>query len=790
MSKRTIQSPGVEINEVDLSLRPNINVPTTSLIMGFAPQGPIDEIIQVTSFSEFEQIFGKPGNAAERYFYHTVKAAFQGRGEILVSRLPYGANTGSGFTDSFSALVYPVTSWNGSYFDETLGLVPATGGAGLSGANTYFIGQPTQIELTSEEYQSIVNGSAFSSWSNEPSQLSFTQTGAAKLTQLANAGIIVVNKAQTSINTKYEGYYVGIADNTNLNPATQFDSVISVKTIDSKAGSTYNFLSLPTARLNFPLSATSNGIGNSVSEVVENIPTFNISTRSFDDTLIVGLFKLRQTTFGADVISLDYILSESYVGSLDYWRQINDVNGGLPVSFYLATQEDDSPNMTLLVNSYINNRYTTTWLNSAGNPRKKVRVLTNQLRTPLNGNGFTDTNVSYETRVGAPSSFVAGLFTGNSLRRADSLFSFGAYDTTVLNNKLIGSVPSKVRRVQDLVENVDLYNLSIVPEAGLGTIFAAAEYNSDVLSGANVFDDTIPLDMEGFYVTQHEGFTGNAANIRADYNAVASELVSFAQNVRKDHIVVLDPIRNTLIQGENSKIIDDPSKNFSQHIYWPLRHNFATLNTSYAATYATFAKVFDDGLSKQTWVPFSGFAAATYANTDANFQPWFAPAGFSRGVVLGSNDLPIYPTQKQRDQLYKINLNPVAFFPAEGFVIFGQKTLLKKPSAFDRINVRRLFLFLEVATRNTVKYFVFEPNTLFTRTQVVNVLTPIFDLAKNTQGVYDYLLICDERNNTPDVIDQNELVVDIYIKPVRAAEFILVNFYATRTGQDFQELLA
>ena len=526
MPKRTIQSPGVEINEVDLSLRPVINIPTTTLIMGFAPQGPLDEIIQVTSFSEFEQIFGKPTNAAERYFYHTVKSAFQGRGEILISRLPYGANTGTGFTDAFSALVYPVTSWNEAYLDENYGLVPATGGAGLSGANTYFFGQPTQIELTSEEYQSITNGSAFTAWKNEPSQFSFTSTGGSKLTQLANAGIIIVNKAQTSINTKYEGYYASLADNTNLNPATQFDSVVSVKTVDSKAGSTYNFLSLPNARLNFPLSATRDGIGNSVSEVIENIPTFNISTRTFDDTLILGLFKLRQSTFGADVIALDYVLSESYVGSLDYWRQINDVNGGLPVSFYLATKEDDSPNMTILINSHISNRYTTTWLNSAGNPRKKSRVLSRQLATPLNGNGFTDTNVTYETRVGAPSAFVSGLLAGNSLRRADSLFSFGAFDTTVLNNKLVGSIPAKIRRVQDLVENIDLYNLSIIPEAGLGTIFSAAEYNSDVLSGANVFDDTIPLDMTGFYVTNNEGLYGNGLVIREDYNEVASTLMN------------------------------------------------------------------------------------------------------------------------------------------------------------------------------------------------------------------------------------------------------------------------
>ena len=789
MPKRTIQSPGVEINEIDLSLRPVINVPTTTLIAGFSPQGPLDEIIQPSSLSEFENIYGKPVNAPERYFYHTVKAAFQSQNEILITRMPYGSGSGAGFTDSYSALVYPVTSYNGAY-DTDEGTVPATGGFGLSGANTYFLGQPTQIELNSQEYQDILNGSAFSAWKNVPTQFTFTSTGASKLTQLANAGIIVLNKAQTSINNRFEGYYFGAIDNTNLNPATQFDGINTIKTIDSKAGSTFNFLSIPRTRLNFPLSATEFGIGNSVSEIMENLPTFNVSTRQFDDTLMVGLFKLRQSTFGTDTLTLDYILSESYVGSLDYWRQINDVNGGLPISFYLGSREDDSPNLSLLINPFITNRNTQTWINSAGFPTKKVRILNPNLAIPYNGNGFVDSNVTYETRVGAPSATVSAILQNGILKRADSLYSLGAFDSTVVDTKLIGSIPAKLQRVFDLVENVDLYNISITVEAGLGTIFAAAEYNSDVLSGANIFDDTIPLDMSGFYVTNNESLNGNALTIRENYNAVASTFINFAQNVRKDHIFIADPLRNIFVQGENSKIIDDPNKNFNQHIYWPLRHNFSLINTSYAATYGTCARVFDDGLSRQTWVPFSGFAAAAYANTDDNFQPWFAPAGFTRGVLLGVNDLPIYPVQKQRDTLYKININPVAFFPAEGFVIFGQKTLLKKPSAFDRVNVRRLFLYLETATRNTVKYFVFEPNTLFTRTQVVNVLTPIFDLAKNTQGVYDYLIICDERNNTPDVIDQNELVVDIYIKPVRAAEFILVNFYATRTGQDFQELLA
>ena len=127
--------------------------------------------------------------------------------------------------------------------------------------------------------------------------------------------------------------------------------------------------------------------------------------------------------------------------------------------------------------------------------------------------------------------------------------------------------------------------------------------------------------------------------------------------------------------------------------------------------------------------------------------------------------------------------------PNEGFVIFGQKTLQAKPSAFDRINVRRMFLYLEKAVRSVMKFFVFEPNSLVTRTQVLNTLTPIFEHVKNTDGMYDYMIICDERNNPAAVIDQNELVVDIYVKPVRSAEFVLVNFFATRTDQSFTEIV-
>ena len=896
---RTIQSPGVEINEIDLTLRPVTVEGTSVFIAGFANQGPIDEVIQPTSISEFEQIYGSPTNSAERYFYHTVRNVLNSSpARVLVSRLPYGVHKGDGFqTWRYSALAYPVkavkTDYNagsttysvssinvtlsGSGYDplsgisvlidgvvepsinveyaydvdsasygisalnvsseifgftsytrtvtiSTIGYDPTstasavafgntqtvppsyvTTDKSLSSAETYFIGKPTHIELSSEEYQDIIEGNI--NWNNNPSVYSNFS-----FNTLGDSAFIVLNKAQTTVNNKFEGYYVGIADNNNFNPATQFNSILAVDAIQSNNTSISNYTRVPSTRLNFALSATKFGNGSSVSEVMENLTQFDLAETSFQDTVSLGLFKLRQSVFAPDTISLDYVLSESYTGSLDYHRQIADPNGGPAQTFFLGRLSENSPNFNVIVNPFLSNRFQDTWLGDSGIPSKKVRFLTKQLETPLADQGNYDTNVSYITRVGAASGTVAGF--AYDYGYADSLFPLGIYSNTVTVDKTVGNLPSKLDRVFELVENSDLYPINIALEAGLGTVYVNAieqsglTTNSDYVS-AGAFVDSTPLNaLSGFYTTNSENLNADGLRIRSNYTSIANIFVNAAERQRKDFLVVLDPIRNIFVQGENSKTVNakklwspnagldpDPSadgyvvSNFSQHIYWPLRHQFGTINSSYATTYANWAQVVDPQTNRQIWVPFSGFAAAAMANTDANFQPWFAPAGFTRGVLVGANDLGVYPKQKQRDQLYKISLNPVAFYPNEGFVIFGQKTLLKKPSAFDRINVRRLFLNLEIATKNTAKYFVFEPNTLFTRTQVINALSPIFENAKNTEGLYDYRIVCSELNNTPDVIDNNELKIDIYVQPVRTAEFILVNFYATRTGTNFEELI-
>ena len=848
MARRTIQSPGVEINEVDLSLRAADKIGTNVFITGYAPAGPNDEIVQVSSLSEFTQIYGQPTNPAERYFYHTVAQAFNSRANIIVNRLPYGSDLGEGFTNKYFATVYPVLPVNKTAFDSMSGTAtsylsaniddttsdegPTTQFSPASANDTviYFVGKPTFITLTQGQYVAILDDSGIS-WQNEPVATagqtpSFTvdntATGVAdQLTSLGYAGLIVLNTAKTTINQKLEGYYTSIVDNTNLYATTNYDDITRFTVSKTESDDVVEFSSLtdiPNTRLNFDLSAAYNNdaIPVNISQTQESIVTFEINTNSFDDTLVFGLYKLRQSVFSPEVTKLDYVLEEGYFGSIDYYRQINNSTGGAPNSFYLPQiMTNNSVNMAVKINPNISGRFAGSDLNEDGTPKRRVRILNTQLvnlEYPSQ-----DAAVTYKQIVGMPQANVSELNelravynTSGDLYTRESNYVFGQgnaaalpaakYSTTKASNNKIGNLPEKIDRVFDRLANVDLFDIDIMTDGGLSTIWTTVK-NTEVSENRSPFNPVAGVTA-GDYFDDRDSLMGinelsatgidlgpNALNIRSSWATVTNKFINFAQNIRRDFIFVSDPIRQILVTGDNQKGINIPGSNFPLSILSPLKQTYNIINTNYAAAYASCAQVYDAGLGGQVWIPFSGIAAAAYARTDANYAPWYAPAGFARGTV-NPNDIALYPNQKQRDQLYdQVNINPVAFFPSEGFVMFGQKTLQTQPSAFDRVNVRRLFLYLEKRTRETVKYFVFEPNTLFTRTNVINVLTPIFEDAKNNEGLYDYLIVCDERNNTPDVIDANELVVDIYLKPVRAAEFILVNFYATRTGQDFSEIV-
>jgi hypothetical protein len=781
--RRTIQSPGVEIREFDLSERLSPPQGTSIYISGFAKQGPTDEVTEISSMNDFELVYGKPTNAAERYLYHTTKAVFQNRSaRVTINRLPYGSNNGTGFGSFYTALVFPAKFYNANTNVMTNDL------DGLSGV--YFLGKPKQFSLTKAQYQSLIDGTGFT-WSSIAAPISAINS----VSDFSKAGAIVINKGQTTIDQGFKGYYISMVDNVDAdNIGSSFNKIQTALTVSQTAvGGLSNYTNIPSSVLTFSLTSAAGNSSDSLSYTMETASKGYIigDDNQYDDVLNVGVFKLNNSVFLDDPNKLILIPQELYTGSFtDPFRQFAPTNGGAPVTYSLQNIiADKSANISLIVNPYINNQAldsigkgTSFDSNSTVKTLKKVRTINHNMIS-----NYTELSASVGYSI--PQATINS--TISSLGYVDSLLPLGSYSPTgPQNDKVIGNLVDKLNRSLSIIKDDELYDVDMLLEGGLGTIYAFTQ-----ITGEASYDDASNNQTWNAALTsiqRTKNVTGT--DIQTYYNAIAEEFLgiatTFQQGGRGDTFFIADPIRHLFIQGANTKTSQNESFLFSRDIYWALRNLYSNINTSYAATYANWVAVIDNVTNTKVWMPPSGFVAARMVATDEMAGPWIAPAGFNRGGVKGIVDIAFTPNQRQRDDLYKARMNPIAQFPGQGNVIFGQKTLQTKPSAFDRINVRRGFLYYEKSVKSSMKYFVFEPNTEFTRNRVLGLLNPFFEQIRSAQGVYDFLVVCDDRNNTPNTIDENELIVDIYLKPVRAAEFILVNFYATKTGANFEELIA
>lgn len=261
----------------------------------------------------------------------------------------------------------------------------------------------------------------------------------------------------------------------------------------------------------------------------------------------------------------------------------------------------------------------------------------------------------------------------------------------------------------------------------------------------------------------------------ADGVTLSNNLVALAE-ARKDVVVFLSPPVSTTV-GTLTPVAD------------VMEHTNQLTSTSYAVMDSTALKVYDKYKDVFRWIPACGHTAGLCAKTDQTNDAWWSPAGYTRGQLLGVTKVALNPKKADRDTLYKGRVNPIVSFPGEGTILFGDKTMLSKPSAFDRINVRRLFIVLEKAVATAAKYQLFEFNDEFTRAMFKNMVEPFMRDVKGRRGVTDFLVVCDSTNNTGEVVDRNEFVADIYIKPARSINFISLNFIATRTGVDFAEIV-
>jgi len=308
------------------------------------------------------------------------------------------------------------------------------------------------------------------------------------------------------------------------------------------------------------------------------------------------------------------------------------------------------------------------------------------------------------------------------------------------------------------------------------------------------------LPQTNSFVTGADGSAASAANYITGYNlfrnseevdvslilggaigqTVAVHLINNIAEVRKDCMVCLSPERSDVVNNSayDNKEADDT-----------VSYRNTLPSTSYAVLDSGWKYQYDKYNDLYRYVPVNGDTAGLMVRTDNTRDPWYSPAGFNRGQIKNVVKLAFNPRKSARDTLYKNGVNPVVTFPGQGTVLFGDKTLLSQPSAFDRINVRRLFIVLEKAIAIAAQGQLFEFNDEFTRAQFVNIVEPFLRDVQGRRGITDFRVVCDETNNTPEVIDRSEFVGDIFIKPARSINFIQLNFVAVRTGVEFSEIV-
>ena len=338
-----------------------------------------------------------------------------------------------------------------------------------------------------------------------------------------------------------------------------------------------------------------------------------------------------------------------------------------------------------------------------------------------------------------------------------------------------------------------------------GINFGATGNNTVTLAGGENYDGTTDITASGALTATIGSLSSgydlfsNPDNFAADFvlmgsanypkedaQALANKCIAVAEG-RQDSVAFVSPHRTAFLTDTSTgSVTVNSDETITTNV---LGYAAAVTSSTYGVIDSGYKYMFDRFQDTFRYVPLNGDIAGLCARNDINNFPWFSPAGTARGAILNAVKLAYNPSKTQRDKLYSARVNPVIFSPGAGIVLFGDKTAFGKASAFDRINVRRLFIFLENAISAAAKDQLFEFNDEITRTNFVNIVEPFLRDVQAKRGITDYVVICDETNNTAAIIDNNEFVADIFIKPARSINFIGLTFVATRTGVSFEEVI-
>jgi hypothetical protein len=729
-------SPGVLVREVDLTVgrADNFGV-SAGAIAGPFQKGPVDFPVTITNEQELLSVFGKPLSTDNQYEYWMSASSFL----------------------SYTGILQVVRTNGSSLNNSNVGVsIASTSDVKIKNFDDY----TQNWETASNFYYAAKNPGT---WANNL-KVCFIDDFADQIigittTDPANIGVIVGNGVTTNLTnvvlpgtgstSLFNGYLKGIITGVTTD-SSDGNSSFTVKILSRvSAGGTEVNVSYREGS-NYEFKTTS-----SVSFIQQNtgIATYvGASLRSAEDW------------YGEQTLGL--------TNGIVYWKTIAD-----------------KPS----TNQYVTER------SGKGDSLHVVIVDDTGAITGIKGNILErHTNLSKAKDAVSSANAPQKIYYKDYLA-AESAYLFAGYSPSNGNDAVQGTFPVSIGFENSATYESFETSDGVWGQNAQGTTFSVIGNKTYSLSGGLDYSSGTGVAGDGFkaslsdLITSYDLFknkedidvdiliNGPGLGSKEDSQAKANYLIDIAE-YRQDAIAVISPYRSAVV-GANLNNTSGPTQttniiNFFNDIQ---SSSYAIFDSGYKYMYDRFNNVF-------RYVPCNADVAGLMARTDLNQYPWFSPAGQQRGVINNAVKLAYNPNKAQRDALYVARINPIIVQPGIGVILFGDKTALGYQSAFDRINVRRLFLTLEKSLEGAARAQLFEFNDEVTRANFVNIVEPFLRDVQAKRGIYDFLVICDTTNNTPDVIDNNEFRADIYIKPAKSINFVSLTFVATRTGVSFSEV--
>ena len=722
-------SPGVLVREVDLTVGRADNVlDNIGAIAAPFKSGPIEESVLISSQSQLINVFGRPQSNDRQYEDWMVASEYLSYGGTLqVVRID-----GSNLNNANAGVSIASTTLKIKNYDDYE--------ANYSSRTDFFYASKEAGEVNTNLKVCTIDNFA-------DQTIGITTTSPVGAGATVGFGVTVqlssVATPGAGTTTQFTGYLKGIITGVTTDSSSQMKSSIDVKIVSRVSGMATD------SGTEYPITYQVGDPGKSI-EVADvltfvensgaNVKTATVATAvDWYDQQTLGL--TNSTIFWKNLaprpVDNNYSSSRNahndaiHVAVVDDFGTVTGSQGNiLETNFFLSKALDGEEDGNAPVKNYYKNflANNSAYIYAGANPGTTTDVVNGYLNAQAGG--FSSGYTAVTSGAGA-----------------------WGLDAQGVTYNVLGNVTYTLAGGAD-------YGASGGMAASLG----------DVLNGYNLFENKDEIGVDFLLM-------GSSMNDQLSTQAKANLLISIAEN-RKDCQAVISPHRTNVVNATSSTAATNAVLNYYSQIS---SSSFAVLDSGYKYVYDRFNNEF-------RFIPLNGDIAGIMARNNTIYLPWFSPAGQARGTLNNVVKLAYNPNKSQRDQLYKARINPVINQNAAGAILFGDKTALNYKSAFDRINVRRLFLTVEQSLEAAANDQLFELNDAETRSNFINIVEPFLTDIQSQRGIEDFRVICDETNNTPDIVDNNEFRADIFIQPARSINFVTLTFVATRGGISFAEV--